>query len=179
MRALDEFVQGGGTLVCLNGSSQFAIDELGLPVENVTAGLPGDEFSISGSILEILPDPAHPVMAGMPHRAPVFFSRSPVFTTLEGFEGAVMAKHAEAGSPLLSGFLLGEEHLHGYAAALDVHHGQGHVILLGFKPQWRGQPFGSFRVLFNAALFHGPHADEAEGTAGFWTPPAGEERKQP
>ena len=110
-------------------------------------------------------------MAGMPARAPVFFSRSPVFTVTEEFKGTVLAKHMETGSPLLSGFLLGEEHLHGFAAALDVHHGSGHVILLGFKPQWRGQPFGSFRTLFNAALFHGPHADEARGTEGFWSPP--------
>ena len=175
VRALDEFVSGGGTLVCLNGSSQFAIDEMGLPVQNVAAGLRGDEFSISGSILEIVTDPSHPVMAGMPSRAPVFFSRSPVFTTTDGFEGVVLAKHAEAGSPLLSGYLLGEEHLHGYAAALDVHHGQGHVILLGFKPQWRGQPFGSFRTLFNASLFHGPHADSAAGAPGFWTPPVKED----
>ena len=158
-------------MVCLNGSSQFAIDELELPVENVAAGLRGDEFSISGSILEVVTDPSHPVMAGMPSRAAVFFSRSPVFTTTDGFEGVALAKHVEAGSPLLSGFLLGEEHLHGYAAALDVHHGKGHVILIGFKPQWRGQPFGSFRTLFNAALFHGSHADEAQGAPGFWTPP--------
>ena len=172
VRALDEFVSEGGTLVCLNGSSQFAIDELRLPVRNVAAGLRGDEFSISGSILEVLTDPSHPVMAGMPSRAPVFFSRSPVFTVTEGFEGVALAKYAESGSPLLSGYLLGEEHLHGYAAALDVHHGKGHVVLIGFKPQWRGQPFGSFRVLFNAALFHGPHADGAEGAPGFWKPPA-------
>ncbi|MFC1574808.1 M14 family zinc carboxypeptidase [Gemmatimonadota bacterium] len=171
VRELDEFVREGGTLVCLNGSSQFAIDELNLPVRNVTAGLRGEEFSISGSILEVVTDPTHPVMAGMPSRAPVFFSRSPVFTTTEGFEGVVLAKYQEAGSPLLSGFLLGEEHLHGYAAALDVHHGEGHVLLFGFKPQFRGQPFGSFRTLFNAALFHGPHAAEAEGAPGFWTPP--------
>jgi hypothetical protein len=171
VRALEEFVSNGGTLVCLNGSSQFAIDELGLPVRNVAAGLGGDEFSISGSVLEILTDPAHPVMAGMPSRAPVFFSRSPVFTTTDGFDGVALAKHVDSGSPLLSGFLLGEEHLHGYAAALDVHHGKGHVILFGFKPQWRGQPFGSFRTLFNAALFHGPHADEAGGAPGFWAPP--------
>ena len=171
VRALDEFVLNGGTLVCLNGSSRFAIDELALPVRDVTAGLASDEFSISGSILEVVANPAHPVMAGMPSRASVFFSRSPVFTVTEGFEGVALAKHVETGSPLLSGFLLGEEHLHGYAAALDVHHGDGHVILIGFKPQWRGQPFGSFRALFNAALFHGPHADSAEGTPGFWTPP--------
>jgi hypothetical protein len=25
-----------------------------------------------------------------------------------------------------------------------------HVILLGFRPQWRGQPFGSFPMIFNA-----------------------------
>lgn len=173
--ALDEFVSGGGTLVCLNGSSQFAIDELGLPVRNVVAGLPGDEFSISGSLLEVITDPTHPVMAGMPARAKVFFSRSPAFTVTDGFEGVALAKHVDAGSPLLSGYLLGEEHLHGYAAALDVHHGDGHVILLGFKPQWRGQPFGSFRVMFNAALFHGPHARGASGAAGgepgFWSAP--------
>ena len=110
-------------------------------------------------------------MAGMPSRAPVFFSRSPVFTVKDGFEGVALAKYAETGSPLLSGFLLGEEHLHGYAAALDVHHGEGHVILMGFKPQWRGQPFGSFRTLFMAALFYGPHADGAEGGVGFWEAP--------
>ena len=171
VRELDEFVRGGGTLVCMNESSRFAIDELGLPVTDVTAGLAGDEFSISGSILEVTTDPAHPIMAGMPSRAPVFFSRSPVFSVADGFEGSALAKYAETGTPLLSGFLLGEEHLHGYAAALDVHHGAGHVILMGFKPQWRGQPFGSFRTMFNAALFFGPHADGAEGTPGFWTAP--------
>jgi len=176
VRALDEFIRGGGTLVCLNGSSQFAIDELRLPVENAATGIPGDEYSISGSLLEIVTDGSHPVMAGMPSRAPVFFSRSPVFRTTEGFEGVVLAKHVEVGSPLLSGFLLGEEYLHGHAAALDVHHGEGHVILLGFKPQWRGQPIGSLRTILNAALFYGPHADEAQGTPGFWTPPTtGEE----
>ena len=52
-----------------------------------------------------------------------------------------------------SGYLIGEKYLHGKAAALDVQLDAGHVVLIGFRPEWRGQPFGTFRVLFNAALF--------------------------
>jgi ribosomal protein S18 acetylase RimI-like enzyme len=92
-------------------------------------------------------------MAGMPDEAAVFFDSSPVFETLEGFQGTVLARYQETGSPLRSGFLLGESHLAGRAAALDVGHGDGHVVLIGFRPQWRGQTFGTFRVLFNAALY--------------------------
>ena len=107
----------------------------------------------SGSILEVSTDPSHPVMAGMPERAKVFVDGSPVFDTLPGFEGRILARFAKEGSPLLSGYLLGEKYLQGHAAALDVRHGKGHVLLIGFRPQWRGQPFGTFRVVFNAALF--------------------------
>jgi hypothetical protein len=160
-RALDTFVRAGGTLVCLNQSSEFAIQYLHLPVKNAVAGLPRAEFFSSGSIFEVSTEPAHPVMAGMPDRAKVFFDRSPVFATLHGFEGDTLARYATAGSPLLSGYLLGEKHLQGQAAALDVKHGNGHVILIGFRPQWRGQPFGTFRVLFNALFFGGELAARA------------------
>jgi len=180
VRALDDFVRQGGTVVCMNASSDFAIEELNLPVTNVAADLGRDELFTSGSILEAIADPAHPIMAGMPTRSKIFVWRSPVFTTEEGFEGAALAKYQEHGSPLLSGYLLGEEYLQGHAAALDVHLGDGHVILLGFKPQWRGQPFGTFRVLFNAALFHGEHAAMGQGSPDFWTaPPATEGEETP
>ena len=133
---------------------------------------------MGGSLLEVAVDPVHPVMAGMPAKANVFVGQSPVFATMEGFEGAALAKYQEAGSPLLSGYLLGEEHINGYAAALDVRHGDGHVILIGFRPQWRGQAFGTFRVVFNAALFHGENAVNAEGNTDFWSPPPEPEATQ-
>ena len=89
-------------------------------------------------------DPTHPVMAGMPDHAAVFVDGSPVFETQDGFKGSVLAQYQESGSPLLSGYLIGEKYLQGKAAALDVQLDTGHVVLLGFRPEWRGQPFGTF-----------------------------------
>ena len=155
----DQFVRGGGTVVCLGGASTFAIAQFKLPVRNVVAGLKPEEFFLRGSLVEVTTDPTHQVMAGMPEKAAVFVDGSPIFETLEGFNGRVLAKYQETGSPLLSGFLIGEKHLHGKAAALDVRLDQGHVVLLGFRPQWRGQPFGTLRVLFNSALYTRPPAE--------------------
>ena len=177
VRALDEFVRAGGTLVTLNASSLFAIDQLHLPVENVVDGVARDSFFLSGSILSMRVDPSHPVMSGMTERSMIFASRSPVFTTTDDFEGSALAKYAAEGSPLLSGYLLGEEQLQGYAAALDVKHGDGHVLLLGMKPQWRGQPFGTFRILFNAALYSSVLAAAAPDNSAFWTAPGDDEKE--
>ena len=165
VRAIDAFVRAGGTLVAFSSGTDFAIKQLHLPVKNDLEGVARRDFFSGGSIMEVTTDPAHPVMAGMPAKAAVFVDGSPAFSTLPGFEGAVLASYAPTGSPLLSGYLLGEKFLQGKAAALDVRHGRGHVVLLGFRPQWRGQPFGTFKVVFNAVLFAGEVARGAKGGA--------------
>jgi glutamine amidotransferase-like uncharacterized protein len=159
IQRIDHFVREGGTIVCLSNASGFAIQQLSLPVRNVVAGLRPEEFFLRGSIVQVAVDTTHPVMAGMPEQAAVFVDGSPVFETQEGFHGAVIARYQDSGSPLLSGYLIGEQHLHGKAAAVDVALDRGHVILLGFRPEWRGQPFGTFRVLFNAVVAGGARRD--------------------
>jgi hypothetical protein len=148
----EDFVRRGGTVVCLNTASTVAIQQFKLPVKNVVAGLRPEEFFLHGSIVEAAIETSHPVMAGMPEKAALFADSSPAFETLDGFKGTVLARYADTGTPLLSGYLVGEKYLQGKAAALDVQLGSGHVILLGFRPQWRGQSFGTFRVLFNAVM---------------------------
>ena len=79
--------------------------------------------------MQVTTDPTQPVMAGMPERADVFVSNSPVFTTLDGFDGSVLAKFASDSTVLRSGFLRGPQYIRGFAAALDVKHERGHVVL--------------------------------------------------
>jgi hypothetical protein len=157
LAAFETFVRGGGTLVCLNNSSNFAIQRLKLPVKNAVTGLRPEEFFLRGSIVEVTPDRTHQVMAGTIEQLAIFVDGSPAFETQEGFTGTVLARYKETGSPLLSGYLIGEKYVQGKAAALDVRLDQGHVVLLGFRPQWRGQPFASFKVLFNALLSGQPN----------------------
>jgi hypothetical protein len=171
VRHLDEFARAGGTLVCINQSANFAIGALHLAVKDTVGALRSRDFFASGSILEVTTDPTHPVMAGMPERAKIFVDRSPVFLPLEGFEGSVLARYQAAGSPLVSGYLLGEKHLNGLAAALDVKHGAGRVVLIGFRPQWRGQTVGTFRVVFNSALYGREVAARVKPNPGFWEAP--------
>ena len=152
LASFEQFVRGGGTLVCLNTASNFAIQQFKLPVANAVGGFRPEEFFLHGTIVEVATDPSHAVMAGLPQKAAVFADNSPVFQTQEGFTGRVLARYQDTGSPVLSGFLIGEKHLNGKAAALEVPLDAGRVILIGFRPTWRGQPFGTFKVLFNAAI---------------------------
>ncbi|HVX39315.1 MAG TPA: M14 metallopeptidase family protein [Gemmatimonadaceae bacterium] len=171
VRAIDEFVRGGGTVVAWNQGASSIATALGLPVRNVVAGVNRREFFTGGSIMRVAIDTAHPLMAGMPGQADVMVFNSPVFTTLDGFEGAVIARYPSDSTPLRSGFLNGAKYMQGQAAALDVKHDRGHVVLFAFQPQWRGQPTGTFRTVFNALFFAGDVAAHAASTPGFWTAP--------
>lgn len=150
--SFEQFVRGGGTLLCLNTASNFAIQQFRLPVRNVVQDLRTDEFFLHGTVVGVSVDPTQQVMAGMAAKSAVFADGSPVFETLDGFKGAVLARYQDSGSPLLSGYLIGDKYMNGRAAALDVQLDNGHVVLLGFRPEWRGQPFGTFKVIFNTIL---------------------------
>ncbi|MCZ6599111.1 MAG: M14 family metallopeptidase [Planctomycetota bacterium] len=151
---LRQFVHSGGTLLCFDSSCLFAIEELQLPVENALDGLEREEFYGSGVLLHVEADEEpHPILMGMPRRPVVMFDRSPAFDTKADFRGTVLASYAKGRNPLASGYLLGPEKLHGKAAALDVVFGDGRVVLFGFRPQWRGQSHGTYKMIFNALFY--------------------------
>jgi hypothetical protein len=53
---------------------------------------------------------------------------------------------------LMSGWAVGEEHLAGKAAVLSTKVGKGRICLYGADVTYRGQPVGTFKLLFNALL---------------------------
>jgi hypothetical protein len=150
--SLRAFLHDGGTLVCLEDSCTFAIEELGLGVTNVLKGLKTSEFYGPGSILRIVNEPASTsnlLTIGMPEQSSAYFDRSMAFDFTKGTEPSIASRYAET-SPLQSGWLLGASKLAGKIALADLAFEGGHVILFGFPPQHRGQPHGTFRLLFNA-----------------------------
>ena len=164
---LRAFVTAGGTLVALGNAAAFAIEQFNLPVTNVLAGLGQTQFFCSGALLRVeIKEPNHPVVAGLPAAPAVMFERNEVFDTRPTFRGKVLATYIKDRSPLVSGFLLGAALIEGKAAALDANYGSGHVILLGFRPQWRGQSHGTYKFLFNALYFNSSMAPEAAGGGG-------------
>lgn len=148
---LKRFVEDGGTLVFLNRSSDFAIEEFKLPVKDVVEGVEQKDFYIPGSILRIELDTAHPVANGMPKESIAWFERSPAFEVLDESKVNVIARYpSDPSEILLSGWVLGAEKIAGKAAAVEIPMGKGHIILFGFRPQYRGQSYATFPLLFNA-----------------------------
>jgi hypothetical protein len=154
-QALREFVEAGGTLICLNRASSFAIEEFKLPVRDVTEGLKRTEYYAPGSILRTEVDASHPVATGMPKESIAWVENSPVFEVSDPTQGSrvrVIASYPRDTNPLLSGWLLGDERLRGKAALLEVSLGKGRVYLFGFRPQYRGQSLATYPLFFNAIL---------------------------
>jgi len=151
VESLREFTRRGGTLITFNNASLMAIESLGLPVANVLDGLKNDQFFCSGSLLNVeLRDLNHPALWGMPQDPIVMFERGPAFEPKSGFQGVVLATYPKDRNPLASGYLLHPERIQGKAAALEVFYGRGRVYLFGFRPQWRGQSHGAYKLIFNA-----------------------------
>ncbi len=154
VEAIRKFVGEGGTLVCLEDSCTFAIESLALPVTNVVKGLKSSEFYGPGSVVKVRHTPADSYTSltqGMDEEGSAYFDRSLAFEVPKNYAPYIATKYA-ATDVLESGWLLGEAKIRDRAAVLDLPVEKGRVVLFGFPPQHRGQPHGTFRLLFNSLL---------------------------
>lgn len=140
VRALSEFVRGGGRLVAVQGAAAAAIDLLGLPVTNAVDRLPAERFFIPGSIVAVAPDTAaEPIPAWFDIGSMAFDTADP---TIE-----VLARYGPL--PLLSGWATGADLIADRPAVVRVPVGAGQVVLFGFPPNYRGQSAATWPMLFD------------------------------
>jgi hypothetical protein len=171
---LSSFVEAGGTLVLLDRASEIATGTMGIGVRRITVPTRLDDWDeeergagdstrgasprreplyAPGSVLRVLVDRSHPLAAGMPDTAAVYFTNSSTFDVPAGSTVRVIARYPQrAEDVLLSGYLQGAANIAGKAAMVEASVGRGRVVMYGFRPQHRGQPVGTFKLLFNALL---------------------------
>jgi Zinc carboxypeptidase len=176
IEAVKEFAHRGGTVLCLNHSSNFCIDKLGVPATNVlsnrVAAAAGDEsrggpgpssapttresranrneaasFYSPGSLLNVTLDLHSPLTFGLPQSIAVWNEQSPAFTTT----AQAVATYPESGI-LASGWLLGSELIAQKTAIVNAPIGEGRIILFGLRPQYRAQSYQAFKLFFNALV---------------------------
>jgi glutamine amidotransferase-like uncharacterized protein len=101
-------------------------------------------------------DNQHPLGYGMPDEGlALFMSGSQVYevtSTDRSQDVDIFSTYIDR-DILQSGWLLGEQVIAKKAAAVSVKHGEGTVVLIGFRPQHRAQTHGTFKLVFNALLY--------------------------
>jgi hypothetical protein len=166
--ALEEFVENGGTLVTFAQAGSFAIEKFGLPVRNVLAGLSSTEFWSPGSTLHVTVDNTNPLAYGMPEDAlATVLAQNQVYQINPSDRNHRIERIVTFvdRNILQSGWLLGEDVIAEKAAMVSVGHGEGKVVLIGFRAQHRAQTHGTFKLVFNA-LVNGPELSEDVATGG-------------
>ena len=179
-KKLGDWVRGGGTLVAIGSAVETARALLDLPIaaslpERAGGGRGGGgrggapaplAFYCPGSLLQNEFNTAHPVAFGMPASWPVFFEGDQAYRLKPGFtiQSEVVSRYPTQGPILQSGWLLGEELLRDQANVVAFRVGKGYVVTMGSQIDFRAQPRGTFKLLFNA-MFHGPSTRVPAGAA--------------
>jgi hypothetical protein len=162
--ALKRYVEDGGWLVGFHESVEFLKSTFGLPVRNTVANVDPRRFFIPGSLIRFKSNTSDPLAYGMQEEGAALFWRHGVAMEIlsaasedasatgeQRLEQNVnVFAHFPDDSLLLDGWEIGaKRYLAGKPAAIQAPVGNGSVVLIGFRPDTRGQPRNTFKLLFN------------------------------
>jgi len=160
---LRKFADAGGTIVTIGESTNLA-QFFGVPVKNALVDKASDgtdrplsreKFFVPGSVLRARVDNTNPVAYGMPNQVDMFFENSPVFRmTPDGdLKGVKSVAWFPTATPLRSGWAWGQGYLENTVSVAEAPVGEGKLFLLGAEAAFRGQPHGTYKLLFNSIYF--------------------------
>ncbi len=152
--AIEQFVQDGGTIICIGQAAGQAISQFKLPLASQT-DLPRTDFYVPGSVLQVSVDQKNPLAHGMPDKVDIFFDQGEgnAAWKVSGDTAATnlhsVAWFADA-HPLRSGWAWGEAALDKGVEIAEATVGKGRVVVFGNALLFRSQPHGNYKFFFNA-----------------------------
>ncbi len=146
LRRLKMFAEAGGTIVFLGQSALLPIKEWDIGVSDRLGGLEESEFYVPGSLLRAKVHNRHPIGYGMEEETGLMFLRSPAFDLTRALS---IVDYPEK-DLLLSGWIDGGERLAGASGLAVAPLGEGRLVLIGFRTQFRAQARATYKFLFNA-----------------------------
>lgn len=163
---LQRFVREGGTLLAFDAATELPATLFPLPVrlnlrtQEEGAGRAEAESSTAyycpGSLIRVTVDNKNPLAFGMEEESIAYSQGGQAFdiTLMPDFnkgerETRSLANYAKK-DLLASGWISGERQVLGKSIIVEAQHGKGKVVMYGFRPQFRGQTFGTFKLVLNA-----------------------------
>lgn len=163
LATLQKFVRDGGTLLTFDSSTALPSQLFPLPLRLLVRADEGGRDSAAstgyycpGSLIRIDVDPTNPIGFGMPPQAIAYSQGGQAFEIMllkEFNKGDRLTRPVAMYAKkdlLASGWISGERTVLGKPIVVESKYGQGRVVLYGFRPQFRGQTFGTFKLVLNA-----------------------------
>ena len=146
---LKKFVENGGKLICFDASCEMVIKRFSLPMKNTLTGIRRNEFYNPGSVVKLEVNTKDPIARGLREETAAYFANSSAFDVTDNKKVKTIAQYAKKNA-LMSGWMLGEKYLSGKTALAEANYGKGKIVLFAFRPQHRGQSWGTFPFIFNS-----------------------------
>ena len=154
-------MRDGKTLIAIDNATDLPVQLFGLPVRPLVTerdDLSPNSYFCPGSVLRLNVETDHPIASGTSEKIYGFVSGGQAWEVSllpeenkAEREVRVIARYA-AKDLLASGWLSGEGTIAGRPALIEARHGKGRVVLFGFRPQFRGQTWGTFGLLVNSLM---------------------------
>ncbi|MCH7673677.1 hypothetical protein IH879_01840, partial [candidate division KSB1 bacterium] len=147
---IKQFLQEGGTVLFFGEACNFAIEKLQLPATNTLSEVKRKDYFAPGSLFEFHLDLTSPLTYGMQKNVAIYKNR-PVALKLKRYNQQITETGFFGDRNILqSGWAVGEDRLYNKVGLAEIPVGKGRAILYAFRPQHRGQTFGTFKLIFNA-----------------------------
>jgi hypothetical protein len=154
--SLIEFMNAGGVILTIGTSTRLGLyPDIALPIVNAVSGYPRTDYYVPGSVLNAAVDNSQIVAWGMEERVNLFIDGSPIYNITASDPRLAPISWFDSTTPLISGWAIGQDKLINTLPLLQAQIGDGMLFLFGPDIDFRAQPHGCYKLIFNGIYYGG------------------------